>query len=275
MITWQDVKRAAEELGIKEGDCLLVHSSFKSLGETENGADTVIRGLQAALGESGTLIFPTLCQKDWKNIYKNWHPDAPSDVGYLSEYFRKLPGAIRSNHASHSVAAIGKYAEYITSTHGETGLRHGIYGDTPFAEDSPWDKMYELNTKTLFIGCWVRACTFRHLAEYRFMEKCQERAKQSPKAKELIDRVWCYERWDDRGVWWHVESLYVEKLLAAEGKAKYTTCGNAKLTLVPSKEFVDIATELMDNRDMNGFQPKCDYWDPQETSDWLKEVDTL
>lgn len=275
MITWQDVKRAAEELGIKEGDCLLVHSSFKSLGETENGADTVIRGLQAALGESGTLIFPTLCQKDWKNVYKNWHPDAPSDVGYLSEYFRKLPGAIRSNHASHSVAAIGKYAEYITSTHGETGLRHGIYGDTPFAADSPWDKMYELNTKTLFIGCWVRACTFRHLAEYRFMEKCQKRAMQSPKAKELLDRVWCYERWDDRGVWWHVESLYVEKLLADEGKAKYTTCGDSKLTLIPSKEFVDIATELMENRDMKGFQPQCEYWDPQETMDWLKEVDAL
>ena len=275
MITWLDVKDAAERLGITEGDTLLVHSSFKSLGETENGADTVIKGLQAALGESGTLVFPTLCQKDWEHVYENWHPDAPSDVGYLSEYFRKLPKAIRSNHASHSVAAIGPQAAYITSTHGETGLRHGIYGDTPFAEDSPWDKLYELNTKTLFIGCWTRACTFRHLAEYRFMAKCQELAKKSPKAKELIDRVWCYERWNDRGVWWHVESLYVEKLLAEQGKAKYTTCGNSNLVLIPAKEFVDIATELMENRDMNGFQPKCEYWDPQETIDWLKELDAL
>ena len=275
MITWLDVKAAAERLGITEGDTLLVHSSFKSLGATENGADTVIKGLQAALGETGTLVFPTLCQKDWEHIYENWHPDAPSDVGYLSEYFRKLPGAIRSNHASHSVAAIGPKAAYITSTHGETGLRHGIYGDTPFAEDSPWDKLYELNAKTLFIGCWTRACTFRHLAEYRFMAKQQELAKKSPKAKELIDRVWCYERWNDRGVWWHVESLYVEKLLAEQGKAKYTTCGNSNLILVPSKEFVDIATELMENRDLNGFQPKCEYWDPQETIDWLKEVDAL
>lgn len=275
MITWQDVKRAAEELGIKEGDTLLVHSSFKSLGETENGADTVIRGLQAALGESGTLIFPTLCQNDWLNVYKNWHPDAPSDVGYLSNYFRKLPEALRSDQATHSVAAIGPQAAYITGTHGKTGLRRGIYGDTPFAADSPWDKMYELNTKTLFIGCWLRACTFRHLAEYRFMDKYQKIAAKSPKAKELLDRVWCYERWEDHGVWWQIDSLYIEKLLAEQGKAKYTTCGNAKLSLIPSKDFVDIANDLMENRDLRGFQPKNADWDPQETIDWLKEVDTL
>lgn len=275
MVTWQDVRRAAEEVGIKEGDTLLVHSSFKSLGETENGADTVIRGLQAALGESGTLIFPTLCQNDWPHVYENWHPDAPSDVGYLSNYFRKLPEALRSDQATHSVAAIGPKAAYITQTHGKTGLRHGIYGDTPFAADSPWDKMYELNTKTLFIGCWLRACTFRHLAEYRFMDTYQQLAAKSPKAKELLDRIWCYERYDDHGVWWQVDSLYVEELLAEQGKAKYTTCGNAKLSLIPSKDFVDIATDLMENRDLRGFQPKNEYWDPQETMDWLAEVDAL
>ncbi len=273
MVTVEDVQRAMQELGIREGDSVVVHSSFKSLGEVENGADTVITGLLRTVGESGTVIFPTLCQEDWEHVYENWHLDAESHVGYLTNYFRKLPEARRSNQATHSVAAIGKHAAYITETHGESGLRHGIYGDTPFAADSPWEKMYQLNTKVVFIGCWVRSCTMRHLAEYQFMEKMQKKAAQKPNGQELIDRVWCYERWNDRGVWWHVESLYVEKLLAEQGKAKYTTCGNAKLLLVPSKNFVDISTELMENRDMNGFQPKCEYWDPQETIDWLKEVD--
>ena len=106
MVTASDMKAAVERLGVTEGDILLVHSSFKSLGPCEEGAATVIGGLQAALGESGTLVFPTLCQKDWENVYKNWHLDAPSDVGYLTNYFRKLPGALRSNQATHSVAAI-------------------------------------------------------------------------------------------------------------------------------------------------------------------------
>lgn len=274
MITWIDVKRAMEELGVTEGDSVLVHSSFKSLGETENGADTVIKGLQAAVGESGTVIFPTLCQNDWLHVYENWHMDAPSDVGYLTNYFRKLPGALRSNQATHSVAAIGKHAAYITSTHGESGLRHGIYGDTPFSADSPWEKMYELDTKVLFIGCWIRSCTFRHLAEYQFMQRQQERVKGHPRAKELIDRIWCYERWEDRGVWWHVSSLYLEELLAAEGKVQRTTCGNAELKLISSREFVDLANKQMEERNMDAFFLEK-MWDPQDTIKWLEEVDAL
>ncbi|MBR2405844.1 MAG: AAC(3) family N-acetyltransferase [Clostridia bacterium] len=276
MVTWLDVKQAMERLGVHEGDSLIVHSSFKSLGEVENGAESVMRGLFAALGEEGTLIFPTLCQNDWLNVYKNWHLDAPSDVGYLTNYFRKLPGALRSNQATHSVAAIGKHAAYITATHGESGLRHGIYGETPFAADSPWEKMYELNTKVLIIGRDLRPCTMRHLAEYRFMQEWQDKAKKSPRYQELIDRVWCYERWNERGVWWHLDSLYIGELLAAEGKLHKTTCGNAELTVVPSREFVDRAIDCMNKRDRKAFwEDGNNNWVPQDTLDWLQEVESL
>ncbi len=274
MVTWQDVQKAVRELGVNEGDSLIVHSSFKSLGEVENGADTVIRGLQSALGETGTLIFPTLCQNDWEHIYENWNPDAPSDVGYLTNYFRKLPGALRSNQATHSVAAIGPKAEYFTATHGESGLRHGIYGNTCFSTDSPWDKMYEQNTKILFLGCSVRSCTMRHLAEYMFMDKYQKKAEQLPNGKELIDRVWCYERWNDRGVWWHIENLYIEELLQRKGKLQVTQCGNATLKLANSREFVDCCLEQMESRNQDAFR-QDPLWNPQETLDWLKEVDAV
>ncbi len=274
MVTWQDVKTAVERLGVTEGDTLLVHSSFKSLGETENGADTVIRGLQSALGKSGTLIFPTLCSKDWEHVYENWHLDAPSDIGYLTNYFRKLPDARRSNQATHSVAAIGPKAEYLTATHGESGLRYGIYGNTCFSSDSPWEKMYQMNTKVLFLGCSIRSCTMRHLAEYMFMEECLEKAKKSPNYPELLRRVWCYERWDDRGVWWQIENNYIEELLARVGKLQVTQCGDATLKLVNSHEFVDCCLEQMHNRNKDSFRLDP-LWDPQETYDWLKEIDAL
>ena len=141
MVTEKDVMAALRKLGVSEGDTIITHSSFKSLGETENGADTVIKGMSDAVGETGTVVFPTLCQKDWDNIFKNWHLDADSDVGYLTNYFRKLPGARRSDQATHSVAAMGAKAEYITKTHGVTGKRYGIFGDTAFASDSPWEKL--------------------------------------------------------------------------------------------------------------------------------------
>ena len=41
MVTWLDVKKMAEELGVKEGDSLIVHSSFKSIGETEKSFVTM------------------------------------------------------------------------------------------------------------------------------------------------------------------------------------------------------------------------------------------
>ena len=40
-------------LGVEEGDTLLVHSSYKSLGEVDGGPQTVIRALEAALGTTG------------------------------------------------------------------------------------------------------------------------------------------------------------------------------------------------------------------------------
>ncbi len=275
MVTKHDIQAALQELGVVAGDSLIVHSSFKSFGPIENGADTIISGMLETLGEEGTLVFPTLCQKDWKHVYENWHLDAPSDVGYLTEYFRKLPGAKRSNQASHSVAAIGRDADRFTATHGESGLRHGIFGDTCFSADSPWEKMYEHDIKVLFIGCGLRACTFRHLAEYQFMQQYQDKALNSPRAQELIDRVWCYERWDDRGVWWHIDSLYVEQLLAAENKVHYTTCGDASLKLVSSRDFVDLSNKLMAERDLKAFYVDNGGWNPRDTLDWLEEIDAL
>ena len=161
MVTRNDFYNALLELGIKKGDSLLTHSSFKSLGGVENGAEDIVGAMLDAVGEDGTVVFPTLCQKDWEHIYENWHPDAPSDVGYLTNYFRLLPEAYRSNQATHSVAAIGKHAKYITKTHGVSGKRYGIFGETPFSADSPWEKMYEMNTKILFLGVGICSIAFR------------------------------------------------------------------------------------------------------------------
>ena len=172
MLTEKQMVNDLKKLGLCEGDSVIIHSSFKSLGEVEGGAETVVNAFRKAVGESGTVIFPTLCKDDWEHIYENWNLDAPSFVGYLTNYFRKLPGAFRSNQATHSVAAMGKDAEYITKTHGESGLRYGMFGDTPFAADSPWEKMYKMNTKIVFLGVSSIKCTFRHYVEYCFIDEC-------------------------------------------------------------------------------------------------------
>ena len=45
MLTKANVIDALKELGLKEGDICLFHSSYKSLGEIEGGAETVIQNV--------------------------------------------------------------------------------------------------------------------------------------------------------------------------------------------------------------------------------------
>jgi aminoglycoside 3-N-acetyltransferase len=271
MVTRKDFYNALLELGVKKGDSLLTHSSFKSLGGVENGAEDIVGAMFDAVGDDGTVVFPTLCQKDWEHIYENWHPDAPSDVGYLTNYFRLLPEAYRSNQATHSVAAKGKKAKYITETHGVTGKRYGIFGETPFSADSPWEKMYEMNTKVLFLGVGIRKCTFRHYAEYLFMEKNLNRVERSSKYDLVKSKIQSYGR---KGVWAQVWSEYVRSVLNESGKVKYGKCGDAELILVNSRDFVDCTMELLDKRCLDVFADS-ELWRTADTIAWLELIDKI
>ena len=51
-------------LGIRPGDALLMHSSFKSLGGVEGGAAGFYDVLLNLLGGAGTMIVPTLSYRD-------------------------------------------------------------------------------------------------------------------------------------------------------------------------------------------------------------------
>jgi hypothetical protein len=70
MLTFEKLVEEFRELGVEEGDTLLVHSSYKSLGEVEGGPQTVIRALEAVLGTEGTLIIsraqdlPRSCERN-------------------------------------------------------------------------------------------------------------------------------------------------------------------------------------------------------------------
>jgi len=271
MVTKRDFMNALDALGVKKGDTLLSHSSFKSLGTCENGADTVVSAMLNTVGDSGTVVFPTLCQRDWGNVYKNWHIDAPSDVGYLTNYFRQLPEAKRSNQATHSVAAIGRHRDYLTETHGESGQRYGIFGDTPFSADSPWQKMYELDTKVLFIGVGIGKCTFRHLAEYIVIDDVLAMIKDKPEYHSLKAELWHYSSWQKRGIWPHVNSYYVEELLERDGRVFRTKCGNAELMLITTREFIDCAIKHVKELDLKIFT-RGDTWAPEDAADWLRRA---
>jgi len=55
----EELVRQFRDLGIKTGDCLLVHSSLSKIGYVNGGAETVIEALTAAIGPEGTLLMPS------------------------------------------------------------------------------------------------------------------------------------------------------------------------------------------------------------------------
>lgn len=274
-VTQADVKKAAQALGIQPGDTVLIHSSFKSLGPVDGGAASVIGGFLDAVGPDGNLVFPTLCQQDFGHAYENWHLDAPSDVGYLTNYFRKLPGALRSDQATHSVAAMGKDAYYLTCTHGQTGQRYGVYGDTPFSADSPWEKMYKMGAKMVCLGVGLRKCTFRHYAEYCFVEKCLAKAAGSPDFDRLKAQLKYFGRTEPDGIWPHIENEYVQIFMEAAGQVQHAQCGDAELLLVNVSDFLDQAWELMDKLDPQVYRTKLDTPERAILWKWLETIKAL
>ena len=274
MIGKEDITKAGLELGLKKGDVVLVHSSFKSLGPVEGGAQDVIDGFTDILSDEGTLVMPTFVQTDFENAYNTWHIDKPSDTGYLTNYLRKLPNAHRSDQATHSVAAIGKLAHELTKTHGHTSKRIGNLGDTPFSADSPWEKMYDLNAKVVLLGVDFMSVTFRHYAEYVYVDKCLKSIENHPKHKDLKSALDVFNKHD---AWPHVYNNWVGEQLMKKNAIKKSKCGEAELMCFESKVFVDFVLEALESEKEEVFWqcPTPGLWDINEFIKWRKEVNSI
>lgn len=155
----EKIKQDLSALGIQPGDVVLMHSSFKSLGQVEGGAQTFFEAFLELLGDEGTLVLPALSfntvTKETPLFDRN---ETPGCVGYLSEYFRtNVPGVVRSMHATHSCCAIGKYAQELIKDHEKD--------ETPVGENSPFRKLPNYNGKILMLGCGKFCNTSMHGVE--------------------------------------------------------------------------------------------------------------
>ncbi len=262
-VTRNDVEKAAVELGLTQGDTVLIHSSFKSMGYVAGGAESVVGGFLDAIDqEEGTLVFPTLVQQDFTHAYETWHLDKHSDVGYLTNYFRKRESSLRSDQATHSVAACGKNAVYLTETHGHTHKRFGCFGDTAFSADSPWEKMYQMDAKVVLLGVNSIYTTFRHLAEYIYVNELLDTVKDHPQYEMLAGRLHReHEGFYD--VWPSVFNPWVVDRLAEKNAVTFTQLGDAKLTCFGAKIFVDTILDALRNEQWDILQ-----WHGAETEAW-------
>ncbi len=149
------------ECGIAKGDIVLLHSSLKSIGFVKGGADTVIDAFLNVLGTAGTLLMPSfqagseffLVEKGCRFDIRN----SPSEVGTITECFRKRPGVMRSLSPTHCVAGIGARAKEILSDHEKCVIACG--------NGSPFHKICDLNGKIFLLGVSHESNTTLHFLE--------------------------------------------------------------------------------------------------------------
>jgi len=154
----KDLKR----LGLLNGDVVYVHSSLKSIGFVQGGADTVLNALIKAVGSKGTLILPSFSffgsMVETVTSHRIFDPQTtPCSIGLIPETFRKRQGVFRSIHPSHSVCAYGAKAEWITKEHHRCA--------TTFGKGTPYWKMKLLNGKVIGLGVDIRFISFYHTLE--------------------------------------------------------------------------------------------------------------
>ena len=243
IVTRDEIESALRAVGLQAGNVALVHSSLSSMGWVEGGAKTVIAGLLDVLDpEQGTLVLPTLCQKDMERRFELWDIDASlSDVGAITEAGRLYPGAIRSDHATHSVAAIGAQAEEITSGHATAHGRPSPWGPAAFGFGSPWQWLYDHDAHYLFLGTTTSCNTIGHFAQAEFVRSVLEDVPE-PRRSSLQDDL---REWQHDGVWPNFGFALCEEWLQEKGAMRYAEIGEATLRATRARVNVDTILEKL------------------------------
>ncbi len=263
-VTAADVARALGEVGVGAGDTVMLHSSLSSMGTVVGGAKAVIDGFLDAVGPTGTLAVPTLC--NWQpgedaQVFPRWDPTrSPSYVGRISDTLWRRSEALRSDHATHSVAAIGARACELTASHGAHGRRQGPFGDRAFAADSPWQRLVAWNAAYCFIGVTMQVATAVHLVETMIVQR-QLRRVAADRRQALADTVagwmkpgvWPWVRVDDRDV--------LEAMLAEAGLVRYGRIGSATLRHTHMGDLVRTWIEILES--------DPERWLPEAYSEWV------
>lgn len=250
----QDILAALEKVGVSKGQTIMVNTSLSSLGFVCGGAQVVIEALLESVGTDGTIMMPTQSWKNldptagvhweepeewWQMIRDNW-PAYNKDItptntmGVVAEMFRKWPGALRSNHPVRSVAAKGKYAEYLTSEYDLSNI---------FGEGSPVGKLYELDGYVLLIGVGYDKNTSLHLADVR---------AEYPGKHDSIE----YSAFMENGnrVWKGYSTLFVDgkdfneigDAFEKEYFVNKVSLGNGTITFMKQSELVDFAVKWIE-----------------------------
>lgn len=128
-------------MGLKEGSCVFIHSSWGAFYNYKGTEKDLIEGILKVIGPTGTLAMPSFPLRKDKifNVKRT-----VTGAGLLAEAFRRYPGVKRSINVQHSVCALGPLSDYLLSEH--------HLGETCWDEKSPYFRLSEVNAVIFTLG---------------------------------------------------------------------------------------------------------------------------
>lgn len=227
-----------ESAAINKYGTILMHSSMKSIGDVEGGADTVLDALSQYMQE-GLLVLPT---HTWSYIKtdnpKFYVESSPVCVGILPELFRNREGVQRSLHPTHSVAALGQDAASF--------IAGAEMFDTPCHRESVWGKLLDRKAQILLVGVDQRRNTFIHGIEEwidipgRLTDDHQKLYTILPDGTEIE-----VPSRRHHGLSWSEHFWKVEKLLEQQGAIYKAPFGDAVTWVCDTVKLTDILTAML------------------------------
>lgn len=245
-------------IGIQKGDILLVHSSLSKMGYVEEGPKTVVDALLEAVGTEGHLLMPNSpnasLQIDYiQNLTVFDVNESPSKLGAISEYFRKLPTSIRSEHPTEPVSCMGPNATYFVNEH---------FGKmTPYGRTSPFYRVAEQGGKILYIGVTLdNAGTSLHTLEDAvedfvypvYLDEVFE--VQVKRANGQVETMQTRVHNPEQSVKRKCDELI--PLFEQKGVLSHVVIGEAKTLLIQAKEMYDCMLEEYENNGVTMYTPK-------------------
>ncbi|MHC4874168.1 MAG: AAC(3) family N-acetyltransferase [Planctomycetota bacterium] len=154
-----ELDNSLKAIGVKNGDCVITHCSFKPFKASGFTPDELIDAVLEVIGEEGTLVMPafTYSYSGILNITPFNKETTPGFCnGVLSEVFRCRPGVLRSDHPTYSIAAFGKHADYLTANRAQC---------SPLGHGSSYEDAVELGAKILLLGVRNNRNSMLHYCE--------------------------------------------------------------------------------------------------------------
>jgi aminoglycoside 3-N-acetyltransferase len=162
----EDLIREIDSKIDSDWNILMVHSSVNNLAPMyDDGTMELLHALIKYCGPERTLVMPAFnfgaygegAREMLKKEPRFDLRRAPSQMGLLTELFRRSPGVVQSKHPIYRVAALGPLAEELTAGH--ENIPSGMGANSPF------DYMAQQNAQIVGIGKPFQVMTQVHHVE--------------------------------------------------------------------------------------------------------------